>query len=92
MRSETVNLRGQVLEARGFAISPRVCARAAVSWSTGRTAMCQYVFHCRDCNKEFTLNLHMTERGSSQVACPHCGGQRVEQLVAAFSAVTSKKS
>jgi len=26
------------------------------------------------------------------VTCPHCGGQRVHQLVAAFTAVTSKKS
>jgi putative FmdB family regulatory protein len=54
--------------------------------------MCQYVFNCRDCNKEFTLNLHMSDRGSSQVTCPHCGGKQVEQLVTAFSAVTSKKS
>jgi len=54
--------------------------------------MSQYVFQCRDCNKEFTLNLHMAERGTSQVACPECGSKQVEQLVAAFSAVTSKKS
>jgi putative FmdB family regulatory protein len=54
--------------------------------------MCQYVFHCRDCKKEFTLNLHMSDRGSSQVACPQCGGKQVEQLVTAFSAVTGKKS
>jgi putative FmdB family regulatory protein len=54
--------------------------------------MCQYVFHCRDCNKEFTVNLHMADRGSSPVACPHCSGEQVEQLVTAFSAVTSKKS
>jgi putative FmdB family regulatory protein len=54
--------------------------------------MCQYDFLCRDCNKEFTLNLHMAERECSQVVCPHCGSKQVEQLVTAFSAVTSKKS
>jgi putative FmdB family regulatory protein len=54
--------------------------------------MSQYVFHCQDCNKEFNLTLHMSEAGKGEVACPHCGSKRVEQLVAAFSAVTSKKS
>jgi putative FmdB family regulatory protein len=54
--------------------------------------MSQYVFNCRDCNKEFTQTLHMADREKSEVVCPHCGGKRVEQLVTAFSAVTSKKS
>jgi len=54
--------------------------------------MSQYVFYCRDCKKEFTQSLHISDRDSSQVACPHCGGKRVEQLVTAFSAVTGKKS
>ncbi len=54
--------------------------------------MSQYGFHCRDCNKEFTQALHMADREKSEVACPHCGGKHVEQLVTAFSAVTSKKS
>jgi putative FmdB family regulatory protein len=54
--------------------------------------MSQYVFHCHDCNKEFSQTLHMSEVGRGEVACPHCGSKRVEQLVAAFSAVTSKKS
>ncbi len=54
--------------------------------------MSQYVFHCRDCNKEFTLTLHMSDRDKDEVVCPQCGGKRVEQLVTAFSAVTSKKS
>ncbi|MGD0156967.1 MAG: FmdB family zinc ribbon protein [Terracidiphilus sp.] len=54
--------------------------------------MSQYVFQCRDCNKEFTKALHMSDRDKGEVVCPHCGGKRVEQLVTAFSAVTSKKS
>ncbi len=55
--------------------------------------MSQYVFHCEDCNKEFTQALHISdmEKGSA-VTCPHCGSKRVNQLVSAFSAVTSKKS
>jgi putative FmdB family regulatory protein len=54
--------------------------------------MSQYVFYCRDCKKEFTQSLHMSDRETNKVACPHCGGKRVEQLVTAFSTVTSKKS
>jgi putative FmdB family regulatory protein len=54
--------------------------------------MSQYVFHCRDCNKEFTRVLHMSDRDRDKVVCPYCGGLRVEQLVTAFSAVTAKKS
>jgi putative FmdB family regulatory protein len=55
--------------------------------------MSQYVFLCEDCNKEFNQAFHISdiEKGG-QVQCPHCGGKRVHQLVAAFSAVTSKKS
>jgi DNA-directed RNA polymerase subunit RPC12/RpoP len=34
----------------------------------------------------------MADHEKSEVVCPHCGGKRVEQLVTAFSAVTSKKS
>lgn len=54
--------------------------------------MSQYVFFCGDCKKEFTQSLHISERETAKVVCPHCGSKRVEQLVTAFSAVTSKKS
>lgn len=55
--------------------------------------MCSYVFHCEDCNREFTQNLHMSDRDKeTEIRCPHCGSQHVGQLVTSFSAVTSKKS
>ena len=54
--------------------------------------MPQYVFLCQDCNKEFTLILHMADLEKGGVVCPHCGGKRVTQQVAVFSAVTSRKS
>jgi len=54
--------------------------------------MSQYVFQCRDCKKEFTKVLHISDRDRSKIKCPKCGGKRVEQLLTAFSAVTSKKS
>lgn len=54
--------------------------------------MSQYVFHCQDCDKEFTQSLHISDRDKSDVTCPHCGSKRVGQLVSSFSAVTAKKS
>jgi putative FmdB family regulatory protein len=54
--------------------------------------MSQYVFHCQDCNKEFTQTLHMADMEKGNLTCPHCGSKRVHQLVTAFSAVTAKKS
>lgn len=54
--------------------------------------MSQYVFHCQDCNKEFTQTLHMSDVDQAKLTCPHCGSKRVNQLVTAFSAVTEKKS
>ncbi len=54
--------------------------------------MSQYVYHCQDCNREFTQTLHMSDVDKADVACPHCGSKRVNQLVASFSAVTSRKS
>jgi putative FmdB family regulatory protein len=54
--------------------------------------MSQYVFLCQDCNKEFTLTLHMADIEKGGVTCPHCGSKRVTHELAAFSAVTDKKS
>jgi putative FmdB family regulatory protein len=54
--------------------------------------MSQYVYHCQDCDREFTQNHHISDVEKTEVNCPHCGSNRVHQLVASFSAVTSKKS
>jgi putative FmdB family regulatory protein len=54
--------------------------------------MPHYVFVCADCHKEFTLVMHMDERSSREIRCPECGSARVEPKVAAFSAVTARKS
>lgn len=54
--------------------------------------MSQYVFFCEECKKEFTQNLHMSDREQDAVTCPNCQSKNVHQVVTAFSAVTSKKS
>jgi len=54
--------------------------------------MSLYLYHCQDCDKEFTQKLHISEVEKAELTCPHCGGKRVHQLVSAFSAVTAKKT
>ena len=54
--------------------------------------MPHYIFVCQDCHKEFEKVLHIDELGKGEVKCPECGSVKVEQAVASFSAVTSKKS
>ena len=54
--------------------------------------MPHYVFLCKKCNKEFTRILPISELEKGGIKCPHCGSGKGQQLVAAFSAVTSKKS
>jgi putative FmdB family regulatory protein len=54
--------------------------------------MPHYLFVCQDCRKEFTQVLHIADLDKTEVVCPHCGSKQVKQEVAAFSAVTSKKS
>ena len=51
-----------------------------------------YLFSCQACKKEFTQNLHISDLEKGGIKCPHCGSDKIEQKVAAFSAVTSKKS
>jgi len=54
--------------------------------------MPHYDFICKDCQKEFEKVLHIDELKKAEVTCPACGSKKVEQRVAEFFAVTSKKS
>jgi putative FmdB family regulatory protein len=71
---------------------PGLAISATMVIEKGESAMPQYVFLCLECHKEFTQILHIVDLEKSVVVCPHCGGKKVTQEVAAFSAVTSKKS
>jgi putative FmdB family regulatory protein len=54
--------------------------------------MPRYEFYCEDCEKPFEIILTLAEYEKDKVKCPKCGGKNVHQEVAAFFAVTSKKS
>ena len=51
-----------------------------------------YNFVCKDCKKSFTQHLTLAEYEKGGVACPKCKSKNVEQQVAAFFAVSAKKS
>jgi len=54
--------------------------------------MPRYEFYCDDCKKSFELILTLEEHNKGQFKCPKCAGKKVHQEMAAFFAVTSKKS
>ncbi len=54
--------------------------------------MPQYQFSCNKCKKTFSLIMTLAEYDKGNVACPKCKSKKVEQKLASFFAVTSKKS
>ncbi|HMK31670.1 MAG TPA: zinc ribbon domain-containing protein [Terriglobales bacterium] len=51
-----------------------------------------YEYFCEACKKEFEKTLTLSEHDKNKITCPKCGSNRVHQMAAAFTAVTSKKS
>jgi len=51
-----------------------------------------YEYLCRDCHKSFETVLTLQEHEKKEITCPKCGSRNVEQEVADFYAVTSRKS
>jgi putative FmdB family regulatory protein len=51
-----------------------------------------YEYKCLDCGKETELNLSIGEHDRGKITCPACKGARMEQLISAISAKTSRKS
>jgi putative FmdB family regulatory protein len=52
-----------------------------------------YEYTCKDCGKEFTVFLTITEFESKpKIKCPHCESDNVTKKLTSFFAKTSKKS
>ncbi len=51
-----------------------------------------YEYKCEKCRKAFHVMMTITAHGKKMPGCPKCGSRKVNQLLAAFFAVTSKKS
>lgn len=54
--------------------------------------MPSYEYKCLDCGKESVLNLSLSEHDRGRITCPGCKSDRMEQLISAISAKTSRKS
>jgi len=54
--------------------------------------MPQYEYYCGKCKKNFSVVLTLAEYDKGKAACPKCKSKKVEQKVASFFTVTSKKS
>jgi putative FmdB family regulatory protein len=51
-----------------------------------------YEYFCEACNKAFEAVLTLHEHDTETIVCPNCNSDKVHQMAAAFTAVTSKKS
>ena len=51
-----------------------------------------YEYKCLDCGKESELYLTISEHDRGKITCPGCQSDRMEQLMSAVSAKTSRKS
>ena len=51
-----------------------------------------YSYVCKECKKPFTKLLSLAEYEKGKITCPKCNSKHVEQKVAAFFAVSAKKS
>jgi putative FmdB family regulatory protein len=51
-----------------------------------------YVFHCKDCKRQFEKVMSVSARSKLKLECPHCGGKRVHQLMTSFYAKTTRKA
>ena len=51
-----------------------------------------YEYICKDCQQCFETVLTLKEHETSEIRCPRCQSRNVEQDVAEFFAVTSRKS
>jgi putative FmdB family regulatory protein len=51
-----------------------------------------YEYKCMDCGKESELYLSIDEHDRGNLQCPACKSTRMEQLISAISAKTSRKS
>lgn len=69
----------------------RVFCSPSVMTRSGGWIMSRYVFFCEVCGKEFAINLQISEMEKGAVKCS-ARGCKVHEAMAAFSAVTSKKS
>ncbi len=51
-----------------------------------------YEYHCRDCDRTFTVYMSIKDHEAEEMRCAHCHGTQIEQVLTSFVAVTSKKS
>jgi len=51
-----------------------------------------YEYFCEVCEQPFEIVLTLHEHDEKKTVCPKCGGNKVHQMAAAFTVVTSKKS
>jgi putative FmdB family regulatory protein len=51
-----------------------------------------YEYRCLDCDREFSVALHVEDYGQVPVCCPYCEGANVEREIHHLEVLTGRKS
>jgi putative FmdB family regulatory protein len=51
-----------------------------------------YEYVCKECGKDFSVVMRISEHDQGGIKCEHCKGKKVRQKLSGFYVKTSKKS
>jgi putative FmdB family regulatory protein len=51
-----------------------------------------YEYHCRSCNRDFSVRERMDQHSASGAVCPECRSRDVERVISDFYPRTPRKS
>ena len=54
--------------------------------------MAVYEYKCKKCDRDFSVEMKISDYGKKQITCPKCKGKEIKRQVSSFHAITSKKS
>lgn len=79
-----------------ISVTDALSAPAYLEWDIQRFTvegtMPVYEYICKDCHHSFESVLSLKKHDTEKIRCPKCKSKNVEQDVAEFYAVTSRKS
>lgn len=51
-----------------------------------------YEFKCENCDRDFSLEMKISEYTKKKISCPNCKSEKVKRQISSFQTITSKKS
>ena len=51
-----------------------------------------YEYKCEKCDRDFSLEMKISEYTKKKITCPKCKSEEVKRQISSFQTITSKKS